>query len=144
MSKCDADTVKMLTLILAVCIPCRKSADGDRLESGTAEPCKLIQNTEKMLVGFRDDHRGDTRLAERVHDELDVAEKRQLAEPEHRAAVVEALAVVMKEVGLRTVLLFEPQLLKICIFSHVRFLQVRYSAGVLPFSSTHYNSFRQR
>ena len=105
----------MLTLILAVCNPCRKSADGDRLESGTAEPCKLIQNTEKMLVGFRDDHRGDTRLAEHVHDELDVAEKRQLAEPEHRAAVVEALAVVMKEVGLRTVLLFEPQLLKICI-----------------------------
>ncbi len=112
----------MLALVLAVRIPSCESADRYRLKAGAAKPCKLVQDAEQMLVGFRDDHRGDARLAERAHDELDVAEKRQLEKLKNRAAVVKAVAVMVEKVGLRAVLLPVPHFLKICILSHVRIL----------------------
>ena len=53
LSEGNADAVMMLTLVLAVCIPCGKSADRDRFKAGAAEPCKLVQDAEEMLVRFR-------------------------------------------------------------------------------------------
>ena len=141
LSEGNANAVMMLTLVLAVCIPCGKSADCDRFKAGAAEPCKLVQDAEEMLVRFRDDHRGDARLAERVHNEFDVAEERQLGKLKDCAAIIEAVAVVVEKVGLRAVLFLEAQVLEVGVLSHFSVLQKVYSAGGLPFGSTHYNSF---